>query len=621
MNQVAQDSQLLDTARDYFHFVTKFFEPINVSATHIYHSALELCPSTSIVRRLYYDQCHGITRFPRVVVGTPDSWDPAVSLFGKDKYNACVWSPCGRFIAAQTEGRIEVRNHLTLELLAVLQYPKPARAYRSHLAYSPDGRSLACAIRSCLVIWDIQTGGVVQIIDSHMSDLDPAWSLDGRSIIARTGIATAKTYDVASGAQLFKFEADKREYLSHFWACGESFRVLIKFPIGFDNEMTISEIGPTCTRIKSLQEISLQSSEVKLSPYAYRVSLSNVDESIHALATGTSHRLLSYTGDGFARLSPDGSHLATVHDDSFQVWKYTSGSFVLFREYPFGGLVDVGSLEFSPTSTSILLWRKNIFRVWRLDTPPTPPRAPRQLAVISPSGRHIATAHESQTTVTIADLHSQIPLQLIDTGGQIEGLVITGNVLLVALLSGEVVGWLLTEEGRVSNVAENKVADRGDSIWTTTSPEARRHPGLSCFGVKGKVGMIGLGYLSPIIFDTHLIPDTHLIYDTETGDVLDRSHEPQNFTFPWLYFRHTSDCQKYRRPRYHGAPQYDTLSKDGWLVSHETREEGWVVDPQGRHRFWLPVEWRMDWTDDNIWHHDITTLFIGQIDQPVVIKF
>src|ERR1700743_2703860 len=127
MNQVAKDGQLLDTAQDCFQFVTKFFEPINVSATHIYHSALELCPSTSIVRRLYYDQCHGITRFPRVVIGIPDSWDPAVSLPGKDHYPTCVWSPCGRFIAAQTKERIEIRNHLTFELLAVLQYQKLVR--------------------------------------------------------------------------------------------------------------------------------------------------------------------------------------------------------------------------------------------------------------------------------------------------------------------------------------------------------------------------------------------------------------------------------------------------------------------------------------------------------------
>ncbi|KAF9649802.1 hypothetical protein BDM02DRAFT_3094169, partial [Thelephora ganbajun] len=44
---------LLDTARDYSQFVRTFFEPISVSATHIYHSALELSPFSSIVRKRY----------------------------------------------------------------------------------------------------------------------------------------------------------------------------------------------------------------------------------------------------------------------------------------------------------------------------------------------------------------------------------------------------------------------------------------------------------------------------------------------------------------------------------------------------------------------------------------
>jgi len=48
-NQAAQDNQLLDTARDYFQFTTTFFEVINISATHIYHSALELSPLSSII--------------------------------------------------------------------------------------------------------------------------------------------------------------------------------------------------------------------------------------------------------------------------------------------------------------------------------------------------------------------------------------------------------------------------------------------------------------------------------------------------------------------------------------------------------------------------------------------
>ena len=120
MNQVAKDTQLFDIAKDCFQFVTKFFEVINVSAAHIYHSALELCPVSSIIRKLYY-HCR-ITRSPKIAIGILDSWDPTIAISGKHDYQElCTWSPCGRFVAAQTRQAVEIRNQLTLELITILQ--------------------------------------------------------------------------------------------------------------------------------------------------------------------------------------------------------------------------------------------------------------------------------------------------------------------------------------------------------------------------------------------------------------------------------------------------------------------------------------------------------------------
>src|SRR5882757_1608224 len=99
--QVAQEHQLLETARDYYQFVTNFFEVINVSATHIYHSALELSPLSSTVRKLYYYQRPHPS--PRVVIGVPDSWDPSTAA--SPRHSHCLsptWSPCGQLIATVT---------------------------------------------------------------------------------------------------------------------------------------------------------------------------------------------------------------------------------------------------------------------------------------------------------------------------------------------------------------------------------------------------------------------------------------------------------------------------------------------------------------------------------------
>jgi WD40 repeat protein len=179
MNQAARNEELLNTARDCYHFVTKFFEPINVSATHIYHSALELSPLSSIVRRLYYHQWH--TPLPRVVAGTPGSWDQTTAISQKDRYNSCTWSPCGQFFATQAQQVVEIWDPLTFELLSTLTTPD------AHLiggpAYSPDGLSLASLSNTSLIIWDIQTGGVAKEIRHDTTrHASLVWSLDGGTI-------------------------------------------------------------------------------------------------------------------------------------------------------------------------------------------------------------------------------------------------------------------------------------------------------------------------------------------------------------------------------------------------------------------------------------------------------
>jgi WD40 repeat protein len=186
INQVAQDKELLEIARDCSHFMTKFFEPINVSATHIYHSALELSPLSSIVRRLYYHQRH--TPYPRVVVGTPDSWDQSLALPYVGSIWILHWSPCGQFVAVQTEKAVEIRDPLSFELLSTLQPTEPTSQLMGALAYSPDGHSLASLSNTSLIIWDIQTGGVAKEIPcDKTSGGSVVWSLMEDSWHHRSG--------------------------------------------------------------------------------------------------------------------------------------------------------------------------------------------------------------------------------------------------------------------------------------------------------------------------------------------------------------------------------------------------------------------------------------------------
>ena len=619
MDQVAKDSQLLDTAQDFFHFVTKFFKPINASATHIYHSALELCPTSSIIRKLYYDKCHGPTRLPRVMIGNPDSWDQTISCSGREDYNFCTWSPCGRFIAAQTEKIVEIRNQLTFQLLAVLRPPKNPSLLLGPLAYSPDGRSLACGVSDGIVVWDIQTGGVAKSIDCKGTIFFLVWSLDGKTLGSTlhysNDFSHVRTYDVASGVQLFE-ERRQKEWVFHLWAYEKSFR-FISMPItsGPFRKLSISEIGPTRINIEELPIVGLDPLTVVFSPSTYRISIST-DHTLHIRDENGQSLLQERHEISFSRFSSDASLFAALHGNGFHVWKYTSGNYFLPDKYLLSGkylLSHIPSfseeqltLEFSPNSTSILSWWKNVLHVSRLHTPPTTPQARRQLSAISRSGRYVATAHQSHATVTIISHQSRTP-HFIDVGGEIEGLAITGNVLLVAF-SKKVVGWLLTEEGTVDRVVGNRRADHSDSIWTITSPPQR--PKILCFRVSGQVGVIGTDDLFPFI------------YHTETGGFPDRPHESQDFGFPWVSFYQPSDYREYHYLcQSDNTPQHNVPPKYSWLRSRTTTgNAGWVVDPEGKHRLWLPVEWRAPWDPKN-YHHNITTLFTRIGGQHVIIKF
>ena len=548
------------------------------------------------------------------MIGNPDSWDQTTSFSGKGDYKDCIWSPCGRFVAARTEDIVEIRNPLTFQLLAVLQSPTKNSLLKGPLAYSPDGRSLACGFAKSFVVWDIQTGGVVRSIYCISDVFQLVWSLDGKTI-ATAHYSTdysspVNTYDVASGAQVFS-EIFRWEWPVRLWACEKSFRFL-SIPISLDSgyQLSISEIGPTRVKIEQFSVAAVPPVTVEFSPSTSRIAISGPN-TLHISDARNSQSLLQENNiQSPPSFSSDASFVTAPHQNGFRVWKYTPGSYVLLGEYFLPHIPsfspDELHLNISPTTTSILSRYKNVLQVWHLHGQPITPKARRQHAAISRSGRYIAVVHGSRSIVAIINLRSQAPSQFIDTGGEIEGLAITGNVLLVAF-SQKVVGWLLTEEGRVNGLADSQRAGHSDSIWTISSPPG--HPKSSCFRASGQVGVIGTE-------DFYSFP-----YHIDTGGVSYCVHKPQDFPFPWVSLYQPSDYKEYHHLRHHDTPQHDAPPADSWLVSRTTTgKAGWVVDPEGRHRFWVPVEWRAPWDPENC-HHDITTLFTKIGDQPVMIKF
>jgi len=235
--------------------------------------------------------------------------------------------------------------------------------------------------------------------------------------------------------------------------------------------------------------------------------------------------------------------------------------------------------------------------VWRLhELHPAPQIRRQQYVGLSRSGARVVTADQLGNTVTIIDPLGQTPPQFIDTNVTMDGLTLTGNVLLVADPE-KLVAWLLTEDGLVDGVVGDRRVGCSDSIWAISGSQ---YPWM--FRVGGQVGVINGNGLH--------------VYHTETGEVLHPAQAPQHYNDCWYclndplwgrhHLNHNNLC--------------NTPSEYKWQFSRATLRKGWVKDPEGKHRLWVPVEWREGW-DPVDWRHDVTTQFSCLGGRPVLIRF
>ena len=582
--------------------MTRFFEPINISATHIYHSALELSPLSSIIRRLYYRQRH--IPFPRVVAGTPDIWIEQTHLTSEATHTY-TWSPCGQFIAIKTPKSVEIRHPLSSELLTTLT--KSDVSLPGELAYSPDGHSLASISGASLIVWDIQTGGVAKKIEcGGINNILLVWSLDGSEICTIDDSYGVHVYYVASGTTFspgILQSSDKPQ----LWAYDTSFWAMTT---GFNNQVLtikISKIGPILTKIESFHIKSWGTCNGigTFSPATYRVFVS-VSSGLHILDVQNSECLLEIKGNYSVSnphcFSPDGGLFAISSFEGLHIWEYVSSHYTLWRRFPHSpGFFRSSPLQFSPTLSLILGSPTGVPKVWHLDDPLTATCSDSctLLAVLSCCGTYTAISYRGNSVVTITNLHSQTPPQFIDTDMEIDLLVLTGNILLV-WDEPKVVAWQLTEEGVVNGVFGGRRANCSDGIWTAVVTD---HSKLS---VEDQI---------VIIKDEENI--TH-VYHTRTGEILKPAHvSPQSHNRQYSLWE-MSYCHHYLH--YYDLFGPNILPGGSWEISPATLQKGWIESPEGEHRLWIPTEWTASLLSSG-WLHTITALWLHLEGKTVVIVF
>ena len=503
-------------------------------------------------------------------------------------------------------------------MVTTLQSTEATLRLTGPIAYSPDGRSLACASDTFIVIWDVQTGGVAKEVKCTPNNTALVWSLTGLTIgtISHPGGNSGveqtyvNVYDVASGSTLFANALNPGDS-PLLWAHEMSFRAILIVKSGFASTdggggvatVDVFGAGHVLTKVHSFSLMwndSFITPVITFSPTTGFVSFM-ADRTLRIFENWNSNCLLEARGYFFSHtFSSDGKFFAASQNKTaIHVWKYYLSQYPPWREFPCQAWTDP-SLQFSPTLLSILGHSRSTLQVWRLEDLPAFPATHRtQHGGLTRSG-HIATTDKSGRTITITNPHSETPSQVVSGGKR--GFVIIGNILL-AEVSDEVFAWLLTGEGAVSGLPGDRPADYRDRLWAVSLSQLGA--GSRLFSVEGQVVVVDPGTGSPFSFDA------------ETGKILPTSRPRGTSSTQY----HLNDVFRGRHYLYFQATfQNNAPLEGGRRTSQISLRESWVRDQEGECRLWMPVEWRTSW-DPIDWCPDVATQFTIVGGKPIIVKF
>ncbi|KAF9784575.1 hypothetical protein BJ322DRAFT_852578 [Thelephora terrestris] len=648
MNRIKVTTELdtlFDTATDCLRFVTEFFEVISESASHIYHSALPLAPTSSIIRKLYSQQVSSVAR---VVTGTPTSWDLCTAIAGAtSEPRHAIWSPCGQYVAASLDSEIEVRDSTTLEMSYTLKLPGFKGFHPHFLAFSPEGHLLICAYRDRpvptsmrdfrvswgtgkLVAWDIRTGVVIKTLDVTLDSP----SVQHQMLFEFAGRVHTFLRDGTHNAQALceGQNTSQKGQLGPNWTHEGSVRFVTSLKTGGKLRISIREFRPTPSPSHPVIEsydVPRHPGQFCFSPVSFHASfvtpvqviILGVRDSNTLLLTGATE------GDQYSPpglFSPDGCFFACrTQRGDISVWEKTLAGYT-----PWSVLQPrllCSWFSFSPTTTSILTWGPGGIQLLRPENhvsrsapkmTRSNPRGGKDLVTSSTDGAWIATAQPGGHIITLFDSLSGTPQLSIDAGPEIQDMKFVRNDLLV-------------------------LGGRRLARWSLVADGAREMEVVS--GIPTQMGRVRLSNdgTRVVIFSIAV----HL-YDVESRQI---SNLPQpGSTIQGLRFSpcgsqvrlwspvsqpfQPSDADRYFvQVEIEGRQLVSStvhIVKDTWsLLSFLQSLDGffigrggrWVEDSRGRKVFWLRPDWRVMDADDMIWEGNS---LVGSIHgKPILIQF
>ena len=658
-----QASPTLGLVNDCFQFVATFFEVINASAPHIYHSALPLSPRTSTMWKLYKPYANPLVR---LVFGIPTSWGSSTATFKHaNKILAVAWSPCSRFIAVATgsSGGIQILDAVTLDQLLIMS-PIPLEEDDHSLKFSPGGHFLTLCLKAHqdvhIVSWDVQTGGLTCNVELsktahfHSMTYSECGTMVGCLFVELSFGATICTCNILTNTSIATHVL--REKAMGVWTHGNH----LKFATLNYTAITIWEAEFTFVKPpKAIQSLPIPPDIDYFAPIQFNPTLNclgfyskSIDSPLIVWDTQHSTSFLDWIDphhptdlfqghtDHFREtFSPDGHLFAYTIDSGVSIWKHSPTGYTHLQNIAVQSVY--GKVHFSPNRKFILV-RSNpdAFQLWPTEDPVTSLHGPSSQTLhqeaedfaleFCSANSVVVVVRNGGKVVTVLDLSCGSPQLTIDMNTEVYGVGVVENAALV-FSDGKVFTWNIPIRGgavdcRV-NISNSISTTRLDNQWESKESDKSMLASLTSYSVAISpdsqyvaIGRRGKLYTCDMAtgncLENGLILPTMVWFTPDSSEV--QCLGSSRGVHWWKIDKDTGFCitelvDQSLTEDLPGFPWFSTLG-------NKITDNGWLLNPSGKQLLWLPHHWRLgDTRRTRKWSRHYLALLHGGLSEPVIL--
>ena len=271
-------------------FVAKFFNIIEQSALHIYHSALTLTPHDTELFRTYSKNTRNALF---LVSGMRKNWDSLIAVLRGHSSTAhhVAFSPDGSRITSVDYTDIRLWDGATGASIASLE---GHHSWESAIviAFSPDGSIIVSASSDTIWLWDGVTGTSIAGLKGHSNDVTHvAFSPDGSIIASASRDQTIRLWDGTTGAPIASLQGHSND-VNHIAFSPDGSRIA---SASTDQTVPLWD-GATGASIASLESHSDNINHVAFSPDGSKIASACNDETIRLWDGATGVPIASLKG-------------------------------------------------------------------------------------------------------------------------------------------------------------------------------------------------------------------------------------------------------------------------------------------------------------------------------------